>query len=33
MLVVETDEKGHADRDPDYERKDKKIQKILVTTL
>ena len=21
MLVVETDEKGHADRDPDYEKK------------
>ena len=25
ILVVETDEKGHADRDPDYEKKDKKI--------
>ena len=24
MLVVETDEKGHADRDPDYEKKRQK---------
>ena len=24
MLVVETDEKGHVDRDPDYKKKDKK---------
>ena len=24
MLVVETDEKGHADRDPDYEKKKQK---------
>ena len=24
MLVVEVDEKGHVDRDPDFERKDKK---------
>ena len=33
MLVVEIDEKGHVDRDPDYEKKDKKNQKILATTL
>ena len=33
MLAAETDGKGHADRDPDYEKEDKKIQKNLVTTL
>ena len=33
MLVVEIDEKGHVDRDPDYEKKDKKNQKSLATTL
>ena len=32
MLVVETDEKGHVDRDPNYEKKDEKIEKKLVTT-
>ena len=31
--MVETDEKGHVDRDPNYERKGEKIQKKLVTTL
>ena len=30
MLVVETDEKGHVDRDPDYKKKDKKNQKSLI---
>ena len=33
MLLVEIDEKGHIDRDPDYEKKDKKNQKSLATTL
>ena len=31
MLVVEIDEKGHVDRDPDY--KNKKNLKSLITTL
>ena len=33
MLVVDIDEKGHADRDIDYEKKGKKNQKSLATTL
>ena len=33
MLVIEIDEKGHVDRDPGYEKKKKKNQKSLITTL
>ena len=33
MLVEEIDEKGHVDRNPDFEKKRKKELEILATTL